>query len=248
MLLQATSKSAGDLDDFDPLASTSSTTTSSRTTSTSESTTSESSSAITDKSKKDTDDLKDLLGGGPAKEGVTDIFAKDRGSPDSVKELTPKKTVASKVTSRASSSGVGSVSTRSRSSSSSSASSSSEDEAETKKPEPPKKVEPTVPAPTPEKPEPETKKAEEPKTMSEMNGPQVKREKLPDGGEKITTTRQVKQADGSIKTMTESKTVYPETSTSTTTQKQVCSKTSVIAILHCGNDLFFYCNKRRVSF
>lgn len=55
-----------------------------------------------------------------------------------------------------------------------------------------------------------------PDTVKEakMNGPQVTRERLPDGGEKITTVRQEVQPDGSIRTVTESKTVYEN--------KQVC--------------------------
>ena len=60
------------------------------------------------------------------------------------------------------------------------------------------------------------------------------REKLADGGEKITTTRKIKQADGSIKTMTESKTVYPEVQTGGTTTKQVFNNNP----LPLGNPLF----------
>ncbi len=234
-----------------------------RSSSVSESTTSESSSAVS----KD-ENVKNVASTpAPKESGVTDIFAQDRGSPDSIKAAPSPaketKSEAKKVTSRASSSGVGSAS-----SSESESESSSDDEAEEvikkpepkkpepepekkpeveeKKPEPPppepkaepekklepepKKPEPKVepepkkpepkPEPEPKKPEPkpEAKKPEADK-MADMNGPQVVREKLPDGGEKITTTRQVRQPDGTIKTMTESKTVYPEVKT--TGQQQV---------------------------
>lgn len=84
-----------------------------------------------------------------------------------------------------------------------------------------KKPEAEAAKPAEKKPaEPEPKKAEaEDAKMATMNGPQVVREKLPDGGEKVTTTRQVQQADGTVKTVTESKTVYPEVTTGQTQQK-----------------------------
>ena len=74
--------------------------------------------------------------------------------------------------------------------------------------------------------------------MSEVGTPQVTREKLADGGEKITTTRKIKQADGSIKTMTESKTVYPEVQTGGTTTKQVFNKNQLSLILLVDGELW----------